>query len=79
MMTQVTTYLKGLLSEVSFLMQLSRQDDVHCPTCSFAKPQACNREAVAGGRGLGFRERRQEAAPCACYTVGSEAHYRWTP
>ena len=32
-MTVVTTYLKGLFSSANRLMQVSRQVDVHCPTC----------------------------------------------
>ncbi len=34
MMTQVTTYLKGLFMPVSFLMQFSRQLEVHWLTWS---------------------------------------------
>ena len=33
MMTVVTTYLKGLFSSANRFMQVSRQVDVHCPTC----------------------------------------------
>lgn len=65
MMIQVTTYLKGLFSPASFLMQFSKHADVHWLTC-----------ASAGWGGLksrvcGFEARLESSMPLSRSTQGS--------